>query len=122
LTNILGRALGARDGQQCQWRQNIPNGHLREINRLIGVLKQTGVLAEGQIPTSAPEVFTQAEIPHGNHHGHDAPGKQPQDPPRLILVGRQEGSQSLDAVVSHHRISSERKTQQGNDGFHARRI
>ena len=78
---------------------------------LSGSWNKSRELAEGEVPASAAEVLTEAHVPHGDHHGHDAACKQPQEPPGLVLVGRQESPEGLDAVVADHRVGGESKTQ-----------
>ena len=101
----------ARDKQERQWGQQIPKSDFGKLGLPIGIFrKQAAEFSEGEVVAFATEHFAIAQVAHGHGEGHDAARKEPQQPPRLLLIGVEEWPQRLNGVIAHNGIGRKGET------------
>ena len=102
------------DEQEHQGRQHVPDGDGRKG---LVTLENAVKLPEREVISFSPEVFPVAQVAQGDDDSHDGSRKQPKLPPLASLIGHQERTQRLDAVVSDDRVGGQRKSEEGKQRF-----
>ena len=100
-----------------QWGEQVPKSDFGKLGLPIGILrKQAAEFSEGEVVAFATEHFAIAQVAHGHGESHDAARKEPQQPPRLLLIGVEERPQRLNGVVAYDGICGEGESEKRKKG------